>query len=42
MPREPECSVAHTVFDSSVASSMKWLPPPSVPSCSLQFGSIAL
>ena len=32
MPRLPECSIAQTRFSSSRHTSMKWLPPPSVPS----------
>jgi hypothetical protein len=32
MQREPECSITHTVPASSRQISMKWLPPPSVPS----------
>src|SRR5688572_28768305 len=33
VPREPECSITHTASASSRQSSMKWLPPPSVPIC---------
>ena len=33
MPREPECNITHTVCSVSRQTSMKWLPPPSVPSC---------
>ena len=36
-PRDPECSVSHTAPAVSSASSMKWLPPPSVPSANAQF-----
>ena len=32
MPRLPECSITQTRFSSSRHTSMKWLPPPSVPS----------
>ena len=32
MPREPECSITQTRSASSRQTSMKWLPPPSVPS----------
>ncbi len=31
--RLPECSITHTRSASSRHSSMKWLPPPSVPHC---------
>ena len=33
MPREPECNITHTVCSVSRHTSMKWLPPPRVPSC---------
>ena len=32
-PRDPECSTTHTRSSSSKLTSMKWFPPPSVPSC---------
>ena len=33
-PRDPECSITHTLPSVSKADLMKWLPVPSVPSCS--------
>ena len=33
MPREPECNITQTVCSVSRQTSMKWLPPPSVPNC---------
>ena len=47
MPREPECSIAHTRSASSRHSSMKWLPVPSVPRCGsavplASFGCLAM
>ena len=35
-PREPECRNSQTAPVSSTVTSMKWLPEPSVPSCSAQ------
>src|SRR5260370_1125306 len=37
MLREPECSINQTKFSVSRQTSMKWLPPPSVPSCFIAF-----
>src|SRR6266704_6239772 len=37
MFREPECSINQTKFSVSRQTSMKWLPPPSVPNCCIAF-----
>src|SRR2546428_816350 len=37
MLRDPECSINQTKFSVSRQTSMKWLPPPSVPNCFIAF-----